>query len=236
MKPNKLVQIKNVVRADACIQFLMNRPKTEMVGLGLIYGKPGLGKTTYASRIAFMRGYIYMRLESTTTPKSFAVDLMTALYRRFGLGEFIPSGTTNNIFKYCLKLLDDNPDTVIVIDEIDYAFKHDRLLGAIRDIVDVTLTIVILVGMQDAKDRLNQINEYYFDRCNFFYEFQDLPKNDIAQLCSEVLEIKFQPDIVEYVHFHSCGNVRKAMKLIHSVEEIGRYKNLEVVSQADLND
>lgn len=56
MKPNKLVQIKNVIRADACIQFLMNRPKTEMVGLGLIYGKPGLGKTTYASRIAFMRG------------------------------------------------------------------------------------------------------------------------------------------------------------------------------------
>jgi len=43
---------------------LMNRPKTEMVGLGLIYGKPGLGKTTYASRIAFMRGYIYMRLGS----------------------------------------------------------------------------------------------------------------------------------------------------------------------------
>ncbi|HPS40066.1 MAG TPA: ATP-binding protein [Candidatus Cloacimonadota bacterium] len=150
MKPNKLVQIKNVVRADACIQFLMNRPKTEMVGLGLIYGKPGLGKTTYASRIAFMRGYIYMRLESTTTPKSFAVDLMTALYRRFGLGEFIPSGITNNIFKYCLKLLDDNPETVIVIDEIDYAFKHDKLLGAIRDIVDVTLTIVILVGMQDV--------------------------------------------------------------------------------------
>ncbi|GAB1468135.1 hypothetical protein MASR2M64_08410 [Candidatus Cloacimonadota bacterium] len=57
-----------------------------------------------------------------------------------------------------------------------------------------------------------------------------------AQLCSEVLEIKFHPDIVDYVHFHSCGNVRKAMKLIRSVEEIGRYNNLEVVSQADLDD
>jgi len=109
-------------------------------------------------------------------------------------------------------------------------------LGAIRDIVDVTTAIVILVGMQNAKDKLNQINEYYFDRCNFFYEFQDLPKRDIAQLCIEVLEIKFHPDIVDYVHFHSCGNVRKAMKLIRSVEEIGRYKNLEIVSQADLDD
>jgi len=99
-----------------------------------------------------------------------------------------------------------------------------------------TTAIVILVGMQNAKDKLNQINEYYFDRCNFFYEFQDLPKKDIAQLCSEILEIKFHPDIVDYVHFHSCGNVRKAMKLIRSVEEIGRYKNLEVISQADLDD
>ena len=50
------------------------------------------------------------------------------------------------------------------------------------------------------------------------------------------MEIKFHPDIVEYVHFHSCGNVRKAMKLIRSVEEIGRYKNLEMITQADLDD
>jgi len=152
------------------------------------------------------------------------------------MGEYIPYGTANDLFIMCLSLLEDHPDTIIVVDEIDYAFRHPQLLGAIRDIVDETTAIVILIGMQNAKDRLNQINEYYFDRCNFFYEFQELTKKDIAQLCSEVLEIKFHPDIVDYVHFHSCGNVRKAMKLIHSVEEIGRYKNLEVVSQADLND
>lgn len=127
-----------------------------------------------------------------------------------------------NLFQRCLGILEDHADTVIIIDEIDYAFKHESLLGAIRDIVDETTAIVILVGMQNAKDKLNQINEYYFDRCNFFYEFQDLPKKDIAQLCCEIMEIKFQPDIVDYVHFHSCGNVRKAMKLIRSVEEIGR--------------
>ena len=49
------------------------------------------------------------------------------------------------------------------------------------------------------------------------------------------MEIKFHPDIVEYVHsfLRQCP---KAMKLIRSVEEIGRYKNLEIVSQADLDD
>jgi len=213
MKANKLVQIKNVIRADACIQFLMNRPKTEMVGLGLIYGKPGLGKTTYASRISYMRGYIYMRLESTTTPKSFAVDLLTALYRRFDLGEFIPSGTTNNIFKYCLKLLDDNPETVIVIDEIDYAFKHDKLLGAIRDIVDETLTIVVLVGMQDARN-----NRHYFDRCNYFYEFNKVGKDDIRKIAKEVMEIPVDEDVVNKISFNCEGNLRRAVKIMYIIE------------------
>ena len=176
MKQGNLVRITNVVEADECISFLLNRPKLEMVGLGLIYGRPGLGKTTYASRIAYSRGYIYLRLEAVTTPKAFAVELLTALYRRFNLGEYIPNGTTNNLFKLSMQILEDHEDTVIVIDEIDYAFKHDKLLGAIRDIVDETLTVVILVGMQNAKDRLAQINEYYFDRCNSFYEFQSVTR------------------------------------------------------------
>ncbi len=218
MKPNKLVQIKNVIRADACIQFLMNRPKTEMVSLGMIYGKPGLGKTTYASRIAFMRGYIYMRLESTTNPKSFVTDLLTALYRRFGMGEFIPSGTTNNLFKYCLKLLDDNPETVIVIDEIDYALKHERLLGAIRDIVDETLTIIVLVGMQDARNKLAAINRHYFDRCNYFYEFKKVGKDDIRKIAKEVMEIPVDESVVNKIDFNCEGNLRKAIKIMYIIE------------------
>ena len=233
MKPNKLVQIKNVIRADACIQFLMKRPKTEMVGLGLIYGKPGLGKTTYATRIAFMRGYVYMRLEATTTPKSFAVDLLTALYRRFGMGEFIPSGTTNNLFKYCLKILEENPETVLVIDEIDYAFKHDRLLGAIRDIVDETLTMVILVGMQDARTKLAAVNRHYFDRCNYFYEFKTVGRDDIRKIAKEVMEIPVDETVVNKIDFNCGGNLRKAVKIMYIIE-LAKEKNPNLVI-ADLD-
>ena len=234
MKPNKLVQIKNVIRADACIQFLMNRPKTEMVGLGMIYGKPGLGKTTYASRIAFMRGYIYMRLESTTNPKSFVTDLLTALYRRFGMGEFIPSGTTNNLFKYCLKLLDDNPETVIVIDEIDYALKHERLLGAIRDIVDETLTIIVLVGMQDARNKLAAINRHYFDRCNYFYEFKKVGKDDIRKIAKEVMEIPVDESVVNKIDFNCEGNLRKAIKIMYIIERAKTTKPQLSIADLDL--
>ena len=218
MKQNQLVRISNVVEADQCVNYLLNRPKMEMVGLGLIYGLPGLGKTTYAQRMAFQRGYIYLRLEATTTPKSFAVDLITALYQRFNLGYNIPYGTTNNLFKLSLQILEEQEDMVIVIDEIDYAFKHDKLLGAIRDIVDETLTVVILVGMQNAKDRLSQINEYYFDRCNSFYEFKPVNRKDIKILAKEVLDVEVTEKIVDLIHESAKGNLRKAMKMMHSIE------------------
>ena len=93
MKHGTLVRTQNVIAADQHIEYLLNRPKMEMVGLGLLYGKPGLGKTTYASRMAFSKGYVYLRLEATSTPKSFATDLLTSLYKRFGMGEYIPYGT-----------------------------------------------------------------------------------------------------------------------------------------------
>lgn len=219
MKQGKLVRIANVVEADECISFLLNRPKLEMVGLGLIYGRPGLGKTTYASRVAFTRGYVYVRLEASTTAKTFAKQLLTTLYRKFGLNDCVPQGSTNALFQSCIALLENHEDTVIIVDEIDYAFKDDRLLGAIRDIVDETLAVVILIGMQNAKDRLSQINEYYFDRCNSFYEFQPVSKADIKLMAEQMLEVEVNDQLVNYIHFNCCGNLRKAMKVMHILEQ-----------------
>jgi len=218
MKQNKLVRTRNVVEADACISFLKSRPKLEMVGLGLLYGRPGSGKTTYAQRMAFREGYLYLRLEATTTPKSFAQQLLLALYKRFKLGQYLPYGTANNLFNRCLGILEDHADTVIVIDEIDYAFKHDSLLGAIRDIVDETLCIVILVGMQSAKDRLAQINPHYFDRCNYFYEFQPGSRKDIELITKEVMEVEVSDRLIDTIHFNCNGNLRKAIKLMYIME------------------
>ena len=47
------------------------------------------------------------------------------------MGEYIPCGTTNDLFMM-YNCLEDHKDTIIVVDEIDYAFRHPQLLGAIR--------------------------------------------------------------------------------------------------------
>lgn len=218
MKQGKLVPVTNVRKANECIDFLLNRPRLEMVGLGMLYGRPGLGKTTYARRIAYTRGYVYIRLEATSTPKTFAKELLQNLFTSLGMGDYLPAGTTNNIYKQCTQLLREHEDTVIFIDEIDYAFRYPQLLGAVRDLVDQTLAVVVLVGMQNAKDRLNQINAYYFDRCNYFYEFETVNKADIELIAREIMTIACPESLVNYIHFNSAGNLRKAIKLMHMLE------------------
>ncbi len=45
MRERILAETENVRGAKKCVAYLQDRPKTEMVGLGLLYGAPGLGKT-----------------------------------------------------------------------------------------------------------------------------------------------------------------------------------------------
>ncbi|MFA7095897.1 MAG: ATP-binding protein [Gammaproteobacteria bacterium] len=234
MKQNKLVAIKNVLEADECIRFLLNRPKMEIVGLGMLYGCPGLGKSTYAQRMAFQRGYIYLRLESTTTPRAFMVALLSALFTKFRMGPVVPVGTANNLLKLILHILEDHKDTVIVIDEIDYAFGHEKLLGAIRDIVDETLTVIILVGMQNARDRLSQINAHYFDRCNYFYEFQYISRQDLELVAREVMDVEVTEEVIEKIDFNSGGNLRKAMKVMYIIETQQQQEPDKAIADIDL--
>ena len=104
------------------------------------------------------------------------------------------------------------------IDEIDYAFKLDKILGAIRDIVDETLTIIILVGMQNAKDRLSQISEYYFDRCNAFHEFKPPTKLDLRLLADEIMDIPVETSLIDRIYEHAKGSLRRAIKIMHGIE------------------
>ena len=218
MKQGKLVPIHNVKKADECIDFLLKRPRLEMVGLGMLYGRPGLGKTTYASRVSYARGYVYIRLEATTTPKTFAKELLQNLYRSLGMGDYLPVGTTNNIYKQCIQLLLDNEDTVIIIDEIDYAFRYYQLLGSIRDLADETLAVILLIGMQEAKDKLSRIDSHYFDRCNYFYEFQDNTREDIMKVTRKVMTDPVDKTTTDFVWNYSKGNLRQAMKVMHILE------------------
>lgn len=233
MKSYVLTETDNVKRARTTIAYLLSRPKSEMVGLGLIWGKPGLGKTRFAKRIATNEGYIWLRLEATSTARSFVGHLYNALlYKGNQLNEPV-RGRTNDIYQKCLELLEDMPNTVIILDEIDYAFRDKALLGTIRDIVDQTTAAIVMVGMGDAKTQLLKANTHYFDRCNSFCEFLPIGLDDCRKVITEVSDITIQDDLKKHIHGKTRGNLRLTMKMINIVEAIAKVKKLTSIGLQD---
>ena len=234
MKHEKVAQTQNVISAINCIKYMQGRPKTEMVGLSLIYGAPGLGKSRFAKRFAIQNDLIYIRLESTETAKSFAVKMHRKISEKYHLSEVV-RGSTNKIFDHCIQTIHDvEDDLIIFVDEIDYAFRDRKLLGAIRDIVDKTLAVIILVGMQDAKKQLLRANAHYFDRCNYFVEFNSLSLKDVKLVCDTVADIELDEGAIKYLHQTSKGTLRKIIKLLYAIETVAQAKSLKKVQYKDI--
>lgn len=234
MKEQVFVKTANVQRAMAEITKLLNRPKHEMVGLGMIYGEPGLGKSRLAKHISYRKGFIYIRLEASDTAKSFSQKLWRGLKYQLNITSEpvndgnAPTGSTNSLINMCIGILMDSPDSVIMIDEFDNAMPNRELRESIRDIVDQTFATVILVGMRGVREKLERTNPHFFDRSNFFCEFTPLTMEDVSQICKQICEYELSPKLVEMAYKVSSGQFRKLIKTIMLFEN--KIKNQQAVT------
>jgi len=234
MKQEVVAITKNVRESLKCVEYLRRRPKTEMVGLGLIYGPAGTGKTRFARRFAIQNNFIFIRLESTMTARSFVYSLFDALKTKFNISDN-SRGSTNTIYAKCVEIINDIEDEVIIfIDEIDYAFKDKKLLGTIRDIVDETICIIILVGMQNAKIELLKCNSHYFDRCNYFVQYTRLNLKDVQLVCNELSEYQIDKDTIKAIKELTRGTLRQVVKLINACENVAKSKQLKEIKYSDV--
>ncbi len=226
MKELTLSRTNNVVEAENMLSYLLNRPKTEMVGLGMIYGQPGLGKSRFAKQQAIQNDYVYLRLDASMATKSFLIQLLEIIKYNLGMPKSPIYGNTNEIFNKILGILRNYDNLVIVIDEIDYAFDKKKILGCIRDLVDETLCVIILVGMSDAREKLLLADAHYFDRCNYFCEFKEISVNDIKLMCREVPDINIDDKIARPLLEITKGNIRKLIKAIYAIESASKFYNI----------
>ena len=225
MKEHVLSQTENVKKGLKALEYLMNRPVGNMVGLGLIWGQPGLGKTHFAVRTCMERGYVYTCLEANDTPKILVRRLLQSVLVNYGMGDQIMlQGSTSTLFQRLKDVLNNNTTEehtpVIFVDEIDYAFGKSReiLFGTIRDIVDHTAAVLMLIGMGEAREKLMKLNRHYYARCNYFCNFKPASKADVKQICSDISDVELDESFKDFVAEASKGDIRDVVKMLYSAE------------------
>jgi DNA transposition AAA+ family ATPase len=222
MKTNQLIETENVKNANKVLKNLLERTRTEIVGLGLFYGQAGFGKTRWGSKTAQANGYIYLRLEANITVKDFLISLLSKLiHKTMPYYEIV--GSANVIYSQILDYLQSNMDTVIIIDELDYAYsRSNKILASIRDLADQSLVTFVLIGMEKAKRKLLKMDRHYFDRTNAFYEFQPLLLSDTELIIKELCEVIVDEHIINFIHSKSNGTIRIINKYIDALERIAK--------------
>ena len=221
MKIKQLIEIENVRKANGALSTLLERTKSENIGLGLFYGRPGLGKTRWAFKTAITNGYVYIRMIENITLKTFLKDLLIAIkYTDCSTDQL--KYTAKQLYDEVLEVLQTVPNVVVFIDEIDYAFKNKRILATIRDFADMSFASFVLIGMQESKLMLKKLNSHYFDRCNGFCEFRALSIEDTTLFLNSICEITLDKDIIDFIHTKANGTMRLITKYIDVIEKIAR--------------
>ena len=235
MKTQQLVQTENVINANKVLKNLLNRTRTEVVGLGLFYGKAGFGKSRWGIKTAFNNGFIYHRLEQNITLKDFLRDLLAKLLHNSNPDCEI-KGNKNQLYNQILDILQSDQNITVLIDEVDYAFQNKHILSSIRDWVDQSLATFILIGMDKSRDKLLRISPHFFNRCNSIFEFSPLSLHDTEKILKEICEVNLDNETIKFVHSKCGGTFRIIIKFLEAIERISKRLKKDELLFDDIKD
>lgn len=145
----------------------------------------------------------------------------------------IPRYLISDNFNIVVKKLKQKPQ-MIFIDEIDYLMNNCKSIETLRDIHDETNCPIIFVGMGLAHRKLARYKHLY-DRFSEILKFECFEVKNISQIISQLSEVPFTPDSVEYI-LKKYNRFRQIVQLINQIEIFAKDNNLseinlEVISQ-----
>lgn len=239
MNDHILSNTNNVKEGRLALQYLLSRPIAHQPGLGMIYGAPGLGKTQFSQRTAIQQNYVYLSAKKADSAKSFIAELTRLLLLRYYPTSVPYSfGSRSTLFYRCIDMINENTSTasmpVIMVDEVDNIVHeaHEGIVGMLRDIVDNTAAVVLMIGMQDLKNKVLKLNTHYYNRVVYFCEFKPLCHADVKLMSGDLCEIALSADLVKKISQQSKGDARKVIKYLRHYEELGKAHGLSSLSES----
>ena len=213
------VKTNNVRNFIGLVENLQNKPKN-IPKMGLVYGEPGLGKSQTALWLACKYDGIYIRASNLMTSRWLVEEIVREM-------DELPRYLTSDNFNVVISKLSQKPK-IIFVDEIDYLMNNYQSVETLRDIHDKTDCAIVFIGMGLALRKLERYKHLY-DRFSEIVKFETFEIEDLSQIFSQLSEIPFTPDSIEYIH-KKYNRFRQIVQLINQMEIFAKDNNLTEIN------
>ena len=214
------IKTRNVRNFIGLVKALKSKSKN-FPKMGLIYGEPGLGKSQTALWLACKYDGIYIRASNLMTSRWLVEEIVREM-------DELPRYLTSDNFNVVISKLIQKPK-IIFVDEIDYLMNNYKSVETLRDIHDKTDCPIVFVGMGLALRKLERYKHLY-DRFSEIVKFETFEIEDLSQIFSQLSEIPFTPDSIEYIH-KKYNRFRQIVQLISKLESFAKENNLEEITK-----
>lgn len=199
-------------------------PVKGRIGMGLVFGEPGTGKTEMAQKYAADNDFPYIRATDIMSRRSLLSRIVAELGEQ-------PAFKADDLFNQAVDMLIDHPRTLIV-DEVDYLCRGG-MVEVLRDINDITNAPVVMVGMHQLDQKLKRFKHLY-DRFSTVVRFRTFELADITSLAEQICEVKISADGLKFIHDRGHGKFRRTIIWFARAEQLARRNNLDEVTAKHL--
>lgn len=219
---HKIAIVSNVLATQMMVETL-NQRAYGVPGIGLIYGDPGLGKTTATAFVVNRCRGIYVR---ATSGMSMSQLLRQITKELTGPDLFTRESMLNYIIEHMA--IENRP---LFIDEADYLLMDKNTLETVRDIHDLTNCPVILIGMESVRRKLQRHKQFY-NRISEWLEFRPTGMQDLQIIVSAVVEptITIEQDLLIELLKQTDGEVRRIITGLSKIEALAMANDLPTIS------
>jgi len=226
----KIIPVKNVAAMKVAGDALIHRA-VGMPGMGLIWGPTGYGKTTAVTWFVNQCHGVYVRAVRLWTPKT----MLGAIARELD----IDCRKMNNaeMLEAIIQRLAETGRPLFV-DEADYVVDSKRLTDTLRDIHDLSVCPVILVGMHGIEKRIRG-NEQFTGRIAQWVVFRGCDLDDARRLADGLCEVGVGDDLLADLHAQASpksGGGAEIRRLVVGLSHIEGYAKRRGLSRIDLGD
>lgn len=212
------VQNSNYARFLQAVKAVEQRGARE-ASLMLVTGPAGLGKSETVDRFAVDANALYLRAKETWTKRGMLVEMAETLR--------IPTNLSNHEMQARIIGAVGPRQTPIIIDEAEHTVRTTAsILECVRDISDLTETLVVLVGMETIENRIARYPQIS-SRIAQVVHFQPLTEKDVQLACKSLAEVEIDADLVRELHRQSEGKMRLVMNGLATIERLTRANSLD---------